>query len=509
MLTTSSEILLMLISSFSVKYITDMSAENAIKNLESQVFSVTCRRCNHVYNDEDHQPRLLPCLHDVCLDCLCELVFDESLTCPECKTTHKTPDNDVTTFPKDPVKLGRVLQNPETLSDVCCDFCDEECSATHRCTDCLDNLCPDCLQIHRKYKKYKDHSVLSIEEYAKLQYYVNSTIKCSVPGHTTELIKFYCTDKNCELCLCPSCVISHIEHSHRVLKIDTVFDLRLKNIKTIETDLQQQKERVDEAIRLIEEETIVVDKMANNAMKDAERTYDFFIKLLEKRKSDVQNSIKSVQEDKRELLRKQEKGFQMRRNVIEDGKNYLKSLLENGNKPEFLCLEPIIRKQFLTLLNEDHGCLPCTNPTIRFSFQNMIEDFEELINELGLIVFSNAFAPFTKMTVPNLSYVDETFEIRLQLFNPHHELTQEEAIDVQICLVDPTEKLTRSLYPCQLEEDGSLRTGFRVELAGIYNVEVFILGRPFYIHNQQLEIMERFHFTSGWYNSWKRNVATI
>uniref|UniRef100_K1QPW5 Uncharacterized protein n=1 Tax=Magallana gigas TaxID=29159 RepID=K1QPW5_MAGGI len=139
----------------------------------------------------------------------------------------------------------------------------------------------------------------------------------------------------------------------------------------------------------------------------------------------------------------------------------------------------------------------------------MIEDFEELINELGLIVFSNAFAPFTKMTVPNLSYVDETFEIRLQLFNPHHELTQEEAIDVQICLVDPTEKLTRSLYPCQLEEDGSLRTGFRVELAGIYNVEVFILGRPFYIHNQQLEIMERFHFTSGWYNSWKRNVATI
>lgn len=34
----------------------------------------------------------------------------------------------------------------------------------------------------------------------------------------------------------------------------------------------------------------------------------------------------------------------MCRNVIEDGKNYLKSLLENGNKFEFFCFEFIICK---------------------------------------------------------------------------------------------------------------------------------------------------------------------
>lgn len=43
----------------------------------------------------------------------------------------------------------------------------------------------------------------------------------------------------------------------------------------------------------------------------------------------------------------------------------------------------------------------------------MIEDFEELINELGLIVFLNVFVFFIKMIVLNLSYVDEIFEIWL------------------------------------------------------------------------------------------------
>lgn len=66
---------------------------------------------------------------------------------------------------------------------------------------------------------------------------MNSIIKCSVFGYIIELIKFYCIDKNCELCFCFFCVIFYIEYSYRVFKIDIVFDLCLKNIKIIEIDL--------------------------------------------------------------------------------------------------------------------------------------------------------------------------------------------------------------------------------------------------------------------------------
>lgn len=103
------EILLMLIFLFFVKYIIDMLVENVIKNLEFQVFLVICWCCNYVYNDEDYQLCLLLCLYDVCLDCLCEFVFDEFLICLECKMIYKILDNDVIIFFKDLVKLGWVL----------------------------------------------------------------------------------------------------------------------------------------------------------------------------------------------------------------------------------------------------------------------------------------------------------------------------------------------------------------------------------------------------------------
>lgn len=469
-----------------------MSATNAIENLNLRGLSVTCRRCKRMYNDEDHQPRLLPCLHDVCLDCLCELVFDEILICPECKLSHETPDNDVTLFPKDPMKMAQTSQNAEALTEVFCDFCDQEPKASHRCMDCLDNLCSECLAIHKKYKKYRSHDIVSMEEYAKLQqHHVKTASKCTAPGHSNEEMKFFCSDKDCERCLCSLCVISHIEENHRVLKIDTVVENRLRNIKAIEADLLHQSENVDAAIETIKDEINNVDKMSEEALRDANVTYNHVIKQLEQRKSDVKKFIQSERERKKMTLTEQQKGFLMGKHAIDDGRSYLKNILESGNKLEFLNLERLIREQFLRLANENHQCIPCINPIIRFSSFNMLEELEERINVLGTVVFSNAYASYTKMKIPSSTHVGETFEVSIQLFDQYKKVIQEDDLDIQICLVDPVGKLTRSLYPCQEKDGGVLNTSFRVEVVGIFCVEVLLLGRPFYIHNQSLDISER------------------
>ncbi|XP_061166566.1 E3 ubiquitin-protein ligase TRIM23-like [Saccostrea echinata] len=469
-----------------------MSDTNAIKNLDSRVFSVTCRRCNHVYNDEDHQPRLLPCLHDVCLDCLCELVFDEILNCPECKSAHETSENDVTLFPKDPVKMRYIAENTQTQTEVYCDFCDQEPKATHRCMDCLDNLCSECLQIHQKYKKYRDHGIVSLKEYANLQqHYVMSSSKCKAPGHSNERLKFFCSNKSCERCLCSLCVIPHIEDNHKVKTIESVFETRLKNIKTIEAVLQHQSDGVDDTITLIRDEISNVDRLSEEALGDADFTFNLLMKQLERRKSEVKTFIQSKQKNKRALLMEQERKFQMHKNVIEDGRSYLKNILESGNKPEFINLERIIREQFLKLTDQDNRCLPCINSTVRFSSQNMLEELKERIDIFGTTVFSNAYAPYTKMYIPSLAHVEETIEIRIELFDQHQVGIEEEEMDVQVCLVDPSGKVTRSLCPCEREDGGLLKTQFRVDVTGIYSVEVFIHGRPFYTHSQQLDIIER------------------
>ena len=49
-----------------------------------------CPVCFEEYREEagDNVPRLLPCTHTVCEKCIAKLLWNKSLTCPECRVKH-------------------------------------------------------------------------------------------------------------------------------------------------------------------------------------------------------------------------------------------------------------------------------------------------------------------------------------------------------------------------------------------------------------------------------------
>ena len=59
-----------------------------------------CPVCFEFYDESgEHVPRLLPCTHTLCENCVRSLLKEKSLRCPECKTTHQAP-NEVLNFPQ-------------------------------------------------------------------------------------------------------------------------------------------------------------------------------------------------------------------------------------------------------------------------------------------------------------------------------------------------------------------------------------------------------------------------
>ena len=62
--------------------------------MSSRIDLTECPSCFAEYLD----PKLLPCQHTVCLECLVRVEEEKQVTCPTCEVTHKVPERGVKSF---------------------------------------------------------------------------------------------------------------------------------------------------------------------------------------------------------------------------------------------------------------------------------------------------------------------------------------------------------------------------------------------------------------------------
>ena len=68
--------------------------------------------------DGDKCPKLLPCTHTLCLQCLQELSHGQpDIQCPECRTHHEAPERNVINFPTNRYVL-KILECRKNIADL-------------------------------------------------------------------------------------------------------------------------------------------------------------------------------------------------------------------------------------------------------------------------------------------------------------------------------------------------------------------------------------------------------
>ena len=123
-----------------------------------------------ICKDEIQNPRLLPCIHSFCLECLEQYCIDnlpgDDVPCPECKTHFEIPKKGVADLP-----VRKFTRSKEHVLSTIRETCTEhEEQLRMYCLDCSMKVCSTCcLETHKchnyaRYKQVMENFVRSIDD---------------------------------------------------------------------------------------------------------------------------------------------------------------------------------------------------------------------------------------------------------------------------------------------------------------------------------------------------------
>ncbi|XP_071840354.1 uncharacterized protein [Apostichopus japonicus] len=201
------------------------------------------------------EPKLLPCLHRFCKQCLESIIDGQAGTfeCPLCKDVCKIPNNRIDGFKTDFhmksmlqfIQLQKTFENKEERE---CIGCEEKLKVTAYCFICKEFLCVQCYQFHLTKKVFVKHqkhvlALIDLEEKSLTQEKLASLMeapRCHIhPEHKAKLC--CCTCGNLPVCM----TCTYDEHKgHELRDVRKVANDEREHLKEILEELSKRKDTV-------------------------------------------------------------------------------------------------------------------------------------------------------------------------------------------------------------------------------------------------------------------------
>ena len=327
------------------------------QNGEWKLDQLKCSICMETYRS----PRILPCLHSFCTECLTIVLHDgedgtKRICCPDCVEEHELPSEGVVGLPVN-VYLKSVLDiteerahndNGDSRERIKCDLCGRDtCTMMSHCTICSYDLCIDCDLIHRRethHSPQHKHSARhreSVDDGRDEHFEVVYCLFCY--RHREKEAEMYC--ETCHVSVCEECTSTiHTKHTCVRIENSSVRDVActarvLKQAKSVMNSLQDSSLKLKYTLNSLR----VQNTKVSTAICD---TIDSQMHALQEHKRNLLQQLEEICTQKEEALLLQILEIQT---TLEDiGAHY--SQAATIVKSQMECNEPVSRPHSLRML---------------------------------------------------------------------------------------------------------------------------------------------------------------
>jgi hypothetical protein len=296
--------------------------------------TLQCPLCLGNYSTSGQKsPKLLPCLHTFCLECVKGFGRRQCATCRKTfVSVEDLADNFLALEHLDStaIRAGQVRM---------CEEC-EDGDSTHRCQNCCRFLCTLCKSQHVRAKATKNHTLVTMDELrsAPREIGARTAELCSVAGHGEQRITMYCF--SCSKLVCMQCVImDHPPPSHICNMIEQAFVSEASQLHSLIGAVENHDSSLESSAKDIQN---AITELKNNSDTSATSVASLFENLrtvLTKRKEHLLQEIDEIYQRKAEVLNSQVESMKAASEQMRGAQTFVDHALRSGPKALVLKLK--------------------------------------------------------------------------------------------------------------------------------------------------------------------------
>ncbi|XP_041373476.1 E3 ubiquitin-protein ligase TRIM56-like [Gigantopelta aegis] len=360
-----------------------MAESSVVPLLEIQDKFVTCEICFDYFDDQDKSPRILPCLHNFCCQCL-ESIWKKSPTgvrCPNCRKVWRVQNNIAETFPQNKVlrNLVEYLTIKNKVDEIMCHECPDSSRATMRCLDCREFMCDGCATYHKKFAVSKDHKIILILDLVNMPHddFFHQTDTCK--KHNNMILDLYC--KNCATDICSSCV--HVSHrDHEILDLKDIYEAKMDHMKRTLRNVQRSSKRAQKYTTRLSGQNATLDSMKENILKHIDDSYEEIIQKLSHKKTQMKEDVISNIDKQKADRNEQMKLIEQSEVLKADHVLHCKQAVQFTRAADFIEMAPTLEDNLLSVMEGPELVdIPIQEVTIDDTFKQI----EKITEKTGVI----------------------------------------------------------------------------------------------------------------------------
>ncbi|XP_078575043.1 tripartite motif-containing protein 2-like [Branchiostoma floridae x Branchiostoma japonicum] len=352
---------------------------------------LVCPVCMRHFRD----PRVLPCLHTFCRECLqewatkqqpLEPLSNNNSHCPTCRTQVSLPDQGV-----DGLRTNFYVSNLLDFAaakkgaepGVPCQVCKRSVEGSKSwCADCAVLMCESCTLLHRSFPCSKDHEVTT-EETLKAEGGISTFhSKRHCDKHRNQELVFYC--ESCNALVCTACTV--VDHrpgkDHNPVEITTVSQKKKETIQALLQDIDPRLKEMQTSIKEIDRKVSNLTPSKETATEQAKTYFRKLADLLQKREKEILSQID-------EQCRADGKALQTKKEAIEfelvgltSAQTFCQQAVQHGSDVHILEVGKQVQARVETLLAKQLD-LESDWSDFQFVENTDVRDFEKEVQDLG------------------------------------------------------------------------------------------------------------------------------